>query len=118
MELPSNYDLYSRTGGTLGSITLKRNNQSSIPPVYRGSAVLKATANAAGTNNNITQKVTIPDVLLVDGSYTAPNKAVVTVSITALQNVSSDVVTQALTDTISLLTAYKASYINGGLPAA
>lgn len=84
-----------------------------IAPMYRPTLRLTGKANSTGTNINMTLKASVPVVSLVNGVQTSQNTAIASASLTALQNVSTDEVVDAIAALIAGLTAAKSSLIAG-----
>lgn len=98
---------------SLGDPAIWREEVSAVAPMYRPTIKLTSSKNKTNTNINMSVKVNVPDVVTVNGSQLAPNKAIATATITSLQNVTSDVVAQAIDGLITGLTATRTAILAG-----
>lgn len=96
-----------------GDPAVWREEVATVVPLYRPTIKLTSSANKTRTNINMGVKVVVPDVITVDGVQSAQNKAIATASVTSLQNVTSDVVAQAIDGLIAALTATRTAILAG-----
>lgn len=85
----------------------------SIVPMFRPTLDLNARKNSTGSNVNMALRARVPVVMVSESGQTAPNTVVGQLSLTALQNVSTDDVAQCLDMLIAGATALKTAIVSG-----
>lgn len=98
---------------SIGDPAIWREEVSAVAPMFRPTIKLTSSQNKTNTNVNMSVKVNVPDVVTVDGIQQAQNKAIATATITSLQNVTSDVVAQAIDGLIAALTSARTAILAG-----
>lgn len=96
-----------------GDAAIWRAEVLTLAPMYRPTIRLTGKGNAKQTNSNMTLKVNIPVVRTVDGVQVSSNTVVATGSLTALQNVTTSEVSDAIDALIAGLTSAKAAMTAG-----
>lgn len=96
-----------------GDPAIWRVEDSNLAPMYRPTIRLTGKSNAKQTNANMTLKVQVPVVRLIDGEQVSTNTAVATATLTALQNVTTSEVIDAIDVLIAGLTETKLSMVAG-----
>lgn len=90
-----------------------RQENLTIPPMFRPTFELKAKANKPKTNVNMTLKLVTPVISTVAGNTVSLNTRVGTFSYTSLQNVSDASNGVMLDQMIAALTVLKKNFVQG-----
>mgnify|MGYP001155424208 CR=1 FL=1 len=94
-----------------------RDDNATIPLMYRATVTESIKANASGTNNNVNVHVKVPVITTVNGITTSTNSFNCNIKFTALQNVVADTErVRALDVAIEYLNARKTTLVQGILP--
>lgn len=96
-----------------GDAAIWRVEDSLLAPMYRPTIRLTGKGNAKQTNTNMTLKVNVPVVRTVDGLQVSTNTVVATGTLTALQNVTTSEVNNAIDALIAGLIQAKAAMTAG-----
>lgn len=94
-----------------------RDEVAGTPLAYRESISHTVAANAAGTSNNVTVKVTAPSLVTVNGITTSTDSFLATAKFTSLQKITDDATrAKCYDDLIRFLIATRAANLDGQLP--
>lgn len=96
-----------------GDAAIWRVEDSLLAPMYRPTIRLTGKSNAKQTNSNMTLKVNFPVVRTVDGVQVSTNTVVATGTLTALQNVTTNEVINAIEALIAGLSEAKVAMAAG-----
>lgn len=90
-----------------------RQENLTLPPMFRPTFELKAKANKLKTNVNMTLKLVTPVTSTVDGNVVSLNTRVGIFSYTSLQNVTDSTNGEAIDQMINALMVLKKNFVQG-----